>query len=137
MDYLPSLDEVKQLITDGKIAEAQNALVERIRIEPHNKTAWLWLAQTMPTDVERLEVLEEYTKANPNTNTKTVPRLIEMLKYRSQATPTRPGPDRVMVEAEHIKADRMYRRLIIILSIVLGVVIIAATIVLLSAAGVI
>lgn len=137
MEYLPSMDEIKKMISDGRMNEAQNALVEIIRIDPQNKTAWLWLAQTMPGDAERLQVLEEYQKANPDTPTKTVPRLIEMLKYRARETPTTPHPSRGRVLTEQDKTDRMYRRLVIALVVVLVVVIIAATVLLLSAAGVI
>jgi thioredoxin-like negative regulator of GroEL len=116
---LPELNEIKALINQGETEKAQSALLEVIRVEPQNKTAWLWLAQTMPTDVERLEVLEEYMKTNPAASTQTIPRLIEMLKFRAKATPTKPGPDRLEVMEEQMKADRTYQRLVVILLVLL------------------
>jgi thioredoxin-like negative regulator of GroEL len=134
---LPELNEIKALINQGETEKAQSALLEVIRVEPQNKTAWLWLAQTMPTDVERLEVLEEYMKTNPAASTQTIPRLIEMLKFRAKATPTKPGPDRLEVMEEQIKADRTYQRLVVILLVLLLAVVAAAAFLLLKAAGVI
>ena len=55
----PTLDQVIGFIHSGHKEVAQQALVAILRNEPHNETAWLWLADTFPTPAERIRALEQ------------------------------------------------------------------------------
>jgi len=54
------------LATAGKQDEARALLLQIAWEQPHNENAWLWLAQTMPDDAQRIRALEECLRHNPH-----------------------------------------------------------------------
>ena len=60
------LHRVDSLISQGKVSEAQDLLIEMVNNKPENVQAWLLLADSIPEPNERLLVLEEALRFNPN-----------------------------------------------------------------------
>jgi hypothetical protein len=54
-----------QWIRAGRVADARQALRQRLQKEPADERAWLWLADTMPDKPQRIAVLEHALKSNP------------------------------------------------------------------------
>jgi hypothetical protein len=50
----------------GKKLEARQLLQQVVHIDPENDKAWVWLADTYPDDADRIAVLEECLKYNPD-----------------------------------------------------------------------
>ncbi|NTU76020.1 MAG: hypothetical protein HGA86_07855, partial [Anaerolineaceae bacterium] len=64
-----SSEQVKhaiQLIKAGQSNEARLILLEEVRRDPEQENAWLWLATTMPSDAQRVSILKECLKYNPD-----------------------------------------------------------------------
>jgi len=59
------LSRAIELVKAGKPDEARQALLQILRQNPGNETAWLWLAQTFQTDAQRIEALEQCLKYVP------------------------------------------------------------------------
>ncbi len=60
------LHRVDSLISQGKVSEAQDLLIEMVNSKPENVQAWLLLADSISEPNERLLVLEEALRFNPN-----------------------------------------------------------------------
>jgi hypothetical protein len=64
-----SLDRAIELSRNGKKADAREILKTILRSDPLNETAWLWFADTFPDNLNRVAVLEECLKNNPDSQT--------------------------------------------------------------------
>ena len=53
------------LVRAGKYDEARQNIFEIIRTEPQNEMAWMWLAETLSSDVDRMKVLHACLRQNP------------------------------------------------------------------------
>ncbi len=80
------LQEAIRLVRAGQNAAARQILLEYIQQNPQDISAWMWLAQTLPNDTQRVAVLQECLKRNPGNAT--VQQTLELL--RSRLTPTPP-----------------------------------------------
>ena len=60
------LHEAIVLIRAGKLDEARQLLFGVIQNEPENEVAWIWLAETFSSDLDRLKVLNACQKNVPN-----------------------------------------------------------------------
>jgi len=61
-----NLERAIALSRSGKKAEAREILKAILRSNPQNETAWLWFADTFPDNHNRIAVLEECLKHNPD-----------------------------------------------------------------------
>jgi len=61
-----NLERAIALSRSGKKAEARELLKAILRSNPQNETAWLWFADTFPDNLNRVAVLEECLKNNPD-----------------------------------------------------------------------
>lgn len=62
---MSDLNTAIQLVRQGNAAQAQKILEPIVRMEPTNVLAWLWYAQTWPSQEMRLKVLIACLKFNP------------------------------------------------------------------------
>ena len=62
------LSGVIDLIKNGKKVEAREILEFIVQDDPQNDTAWIWLADTYPDNPDRIAVLQECLKHNPNSH---------------------------------------------------------------------
>lgn len=53
VDKLFSLDKAREAYRRGDLAEARHQLLNLVRLEPSNITAWTWLADLAETPEER------------------------------------------------------------------------------------
>jgi WD40 repeat protein len=60
------LYEAIALIRSAKLDEARRIIFELIRTEPTNEMAWMWLAETLSSDSDRMKVLKSCQLENPN-----------------------------------------------------------------------
>ena len=60
-----SLQQAIELVKTGEKSQARQALVEIVRAAPDNVQAWFWLVEAIESDVQRVKVLEECLKHNP------------------------------------------------------------------------
>jgi WD40 repeat protein len=60
------LYEAIALIRAAKLDEARRMIFEIIRTEPTNEMAWMWLAETLASDSDRMKVLKACQLENPN-----------------------------------------------------------------------
>ncbi len=60
------LHEAISMIRAGKMDDARQLLFNIIRNEPQNEVAWIWLAETFSSDLDRLKVLQACHKNNPD-----------------------------------------------------------------------
>ncbi|HVO69265.1 MAG TPA: tetratricopeptide repeat protein [Aggregatilineaceae bacterium] len=86
MDWLSRAIE---LVKAGKLDEARQALLQILRENPGNETAWLWLAQTFQGDAQRIEVLEQCLKCIPGSQ-KARQGLEFLRSRRTEAAPSAP-----------------------------------------------
>jgi len=63
---LDRLSEAIALIKAGRQDNARPILLQILKEDPRNETAWLWLVQTLPTDEQRIAALEQCLKFIPN-----------------------------------------------------------------------
>ena len=59
------LQQAIELVKTGKQSQARPALVQIVRAAPDNVQAWFWLVETFDSDAQRVKVLEECLKHNP------------------------------------------------------------------------
>ena len=60
-----SLQQAVELVKSGQKRQARQALAEIARAAPDNLPAWFWLVETFESDAQRVKVLEECFKYNP------------------------------------------------------------------------
>jgi hypothetical protein len=60
-----TLQEAIAMVKAGQVLPGRQALEEILQTAPKNELAWLWLAQTMSGDPERLETLAQALEINP------------------------------------------------------------------------
>ncbi|MDO9088408.1 MAG: hypothetical protein Q7U53_19550 [Anaerolineaceae bacterium] len=60
------LYEAIALIRSAKLDEARRIIFELIRTEPTNEMAWMWLAETLSSDSDRMKVLKSCQLENPH-----------------------------------------------------------------------
>ena len=61
-----TLQQAVDLVKSGKTRQARQALVEIVRAAPDNVPAWFWLVDTFEAHAQRVKVLEECLKHNPD-----------------------------------------------------------------------
>ncbi len=83
------LSRAIELVKAGKPDEARQALLQILRQDPGNETAWLWLAQTFQTDAQRIEALEQCLKYVPGSQ-KARQGLEFLRSRRTEAAPSGP-----------------------------------------------
>jgi WD40 repeat protein len=90
------LYEAIALIRAAKLDEARRIIFEIIRNEPTNEMAWMWLAETLASDSDRMKVLLACQLENPNSRiTKmAIQKLQEKIDFDAEHAPT-PTPFRV------------------------------------------
>jgi len=54
------------LVRAGKNEEARQKLFDIIRNDSQNEMAWMWLAETLNSDIDRMKVLKACAKVNPD-----------------------------------------------------------------------
>ena len=59
-------DRASALLQNGKKGEARSLIMQILRTNPKNESAWLSLAETLETDSERIEALELCLKSSPD-----------------------------------------------------------------------
>ncbi len=78
------LSQAIELARAGKKEEARKILVQILSGDLHNEAAWLWLAETVPTNYQRRATLEKCLEYNPNSQV--ARRALENMRS-SQADP--------------------------------------------------
>ena len=53
------------LVRAGKNDEARQLIFDIIRNDSQNEMAWMWLAETLTSDVDRMKVLKACANINP------------------------------------------------------------------------
>lgn len=83
------LYEAIALIRASKLDEARRMIFEIIRTEPTNEMAWMWLAETLSSDADRMKVLLACQLENPNSRiTKmAIEKLQEKIDQEAQDEP--------------------------------------------------
>ena len=61
-----NLDQAVALSRSGRKLEARKILNDILRSNLHNETAWLWFADTFTENNNRIRVMEECIRHNPN-----------------------------------------------------------------------
>ena len=84
------LKQAVQYIKAGNKKRARSILVEILKEEPANDTAWLWMTAVVDTDNLRQECLEEALKHNPRS--KKAEDALQKLHARKRGRATRPTP---------------------------------------------
>lgn len=89
------LYEAIALIRAAKLDEARRMIFDIIRNEPTNEMAWMWLAETLSSDQDRMKVLLACQLENPNSRiTKlAIEKLQEKIDQESEQAPP-PDPFR-------------------------------------------
>jgi WD40 repeat protein len=89
------LYEAIALIRAAKLDEARRMIFDIIRKEPTNEMAWMWLAETLSSDQDRMKVLLACQLENPNSRiTKmAIEKLQEKIDLEAKDAPT-PTPFR-------------------------------------------
>lgn len=84
------LYEAIALIRASKLDEARRMIFEIIRSEPTNEMAWMWLAETLSSDTDRMKVLLACQLENPSSKiTKmAIEKLQEKMDQEAQEAPT-------------------------------------------------
>jgi hypothetical protein len=84
------LYEAIALIRASKLDEARKMIFEIIRNEPTNEMAWMWLAETLSSDSDRMKVLLACQMENPNSRiTKiAIEKLQEKIDLDAEQTPS-------------------------------------------------
>ena len=84
------LYEAIALIRASKLDEARRMIFEIIRSEPTNEMAWMWLAETLSSDTDRMKVLLACQLENPTSKiTKmAIEKLQEKMDLEAQDAPT-------------------------------------------------
>ena len=59
-------DQAIDLIKSGEAERARPILLELLKADPNNESAWLWLVQCLSTPAQRIAALEQCLKHNPN-----------------------------------------------------------------------
>jgi hypothetical protein len=80
------LEQAIALAKTGDNAKARELLVEVLKSDPTNDTAWVWMAAVVDTLNLRKECLEEALKHNPRN--KTARRALERLQARGRVAPS-------------------------------------------------
>lgn len=57
---------VQAMLREGKRIEARTFLTQTLKADPRNVSAWLWLAETLDSDQQRIQALEQCLRINPN-----------------------------------------------------------------------
>ena len=70
-------------IRAGRPADARRLLAKLLDGDPHNEAAWFWLVETMPTRDQRIEVLHQCLRFNPQSRQ----ARLGLEKLTSQQTP--------------------------------------------------
>jgi Tol biopolymer transport system component len=85
MDYQPETTELAKaiaLVKAGQSEEARPMLVNIVQADTRNISAWLWLAQTLSDNAERIQALESCLKFNPGEGR--VVQALEKLRARQR-----------------------------------------------------
>lgn len=75
------LNEAISLVRSGKIEDARQILFEYIRNDPENEVAWIWLAETLTSNQDRMKIYQACLDLNPDS--KIVNMAISKLKSTS------------------------------------------------------
>jgi hypothetical protein len=59
------LSQAISLIRSGQKDQARTILYDLLKADPHNEMGWLWLAETLPNDEQRIRALEQCLKVIP------------------------------------------------------------------------
>ena len=84
------LNRAIALIKSGRNESARDILTQLVRAEPGNDAAWLWLAESMPDDNRRIDVLVAGLKVNPQSSM--LQRGLERLRQRHESNIQPPIP---------------------------------------------
>ena len=63
---LNSLYDAIALVRSGKTEDARQIIFDIIRNDPQNEMAWMWLAETLTSEADRMKVLRSCLKINPD-----------------------------------------------------------------------
>jgi len=63
---LNSLYDAIALVRSGKTEDARQIIFDIIRNDPQNEMAWMWLAETLTSEMDRMKVLRSCLKINPD-----------------------------------------------------------------------
>lgn len=66
---MPDIQQAITAIKSGDKATGKQLLIEAIKADQRNETAWLWMTQCVGTDEERLKCLQNVLRINPNNET--------------------------------------------------------------------
>jgi uncharacterized protein HemY len=81
------LKNVESLIKEKREDEAQSVLIQRLKRNPKNDEAWVWLASITADREKRQKCLEEALKHNPNNAT------AKRVLQKMTAPPSEPQPE--------------------------------------------
>lgn len=102
-------DLFKQAVTlarAGRKDEARSLFRQVLRANPHNETAWIWYADTLPNRAERIEALQTAVRLIPEGQT--ARRALELLQAQAKPTPpsdSSPTPQPFTILPEQLAAD--------------------------------
>jgi len=83
------LQQAIELARSGRKEAAREILVQIIRANPRNETAWLWLVDTLEDDASRITALELFLKIQPSSTT--ARQAVQSLQARAKdASPAAP-----------------------------------------------
>ena len=92
---MPEQEQLALAITAirrGESAQGRHILVSLLKANPKNELAWLWLVRAVPNDDQRITVLEQCLKVNPNSET--ARRALEQLHSRKSTGLTLDPPSK-------------------------------------------
>jgi hypothetical protein len=101
------LDQIIALIKAGRKQEAQGLLLQLLRDNPQQETAWLWLVETMPDVPKQIRTLEECLKYFPNSQA--AQRGLIALRQRAQASDPVQGVKAVETPAKNTEISPSQR----------------------------
>jgi hypothetical protein len=126
-----SLQQSIELVKVGKKSEARQALIEIVREAPNNVTAWFWLVEAIESDAQRVKVLEECLKHNPEREE--VSQALEKFRARLPEDVQNGGPDPKQGAAGQRKGSKSARQVPVWLW--MAIIVNAALFVILAAIG--
>lgn len=83
-------NQAVEKIRSGDKAGGRQMLLQVLKNEPYNDTAWLWLAETADNGVERLAIIQKCLQLNPGSQR--ARRAYEVLNAAEYATPQKAAP---------------------------------------------
>ncbi len=91
-----------RLLDTGRAEEARQILLSLVQESPERESAWIWLAETFPEVPQRIQVLEQYLKINPQSGV----ALAALAKLQNRVTGGQDADDSPGAEEEPVPVEK-------------------------------